>query len=165
MPAEYPSVRQSYKNFDLTLNVFASLGKDMINGARWLTMNSDKFHAMHEDVLDSWTENNTNTDIPRFVYGDERNLQASDLWLEDASYFRIKLLEIGYTIPKSITSIWGIEGLRVYVASENLLTITDYSGYDPSISSYEDGSIFDRGADRSPYPLGRKFLTGIQINL
>ncbi|PID62551.1 MAG: hypothetical protein CR986_01340 [Ignavibacteriae bacterium] len=155
----------TYMNFDLTLNFFASLGKDMINGARWMTMNSDKFHAMHKDVLDSWTETNTDTDIPRFVYGDERNLQASDLWLEDASYFRIKLLEIGYTLPKSITSLWGIAGLRIYVASENLLTITGYSGYDPSITTYENGSIFDRGADRSPYPLGRRFLTGIQINL
>jgi TonB-dependent starch-binding outer membrane protein SusC len=155
----------SYSNFDVTLNLFASLGKDMINGARWLTMNSDKFHAMHEDVLDSWTETNTDTDIPRFVYGDERNLQASDIWLEDASYLRIKLLEIGYTIPKNLTSSWGIDGLRVYVAAENLLTITGYSGYDPSISTYEGGNIFDRGADRSPFPVGRKFLTGIQINL
>ncbi len=155
----------SYSNFDITLNLFASLGKDMINGARWLTMNSDKFHAMHEDVLDSWTETNTDTEIPRFVYGDERNLQASDVWLEDASYLRIKLLEIGYTIPKNLTSSWGIDGLRVYVAAENLLTITGYSGYDPSISTYEGGNIFDRGADRSPFPLGRKFLTGIQVNL
>jgi hypothetical protein len=70
--------------------------------------------------------------------------------------------------------------LRVYIAAENLFTITGYDGYDPSVETYETGStfdpstsgtdnvfgfIFDRGADRSPYPLARKFLTGVQIGL
>jgi len=170
----------SYHDFDFTLNLFSSLGRKLINGGRWLTMNTDRFHAMHEDMLDAWTPSNSGSEIPRVIYADDRNSKASDFWLEDASYLRIKYLEVGYTVPKELTNSWGIGGLRIYIAAENLLTITEYSGYDPSVESYETGSIFnpsvssventagfifDRGADRSPYPLARKFLTGIQVSL
>lgn len=170
----------SYSDFDFTINIFSSLGRKLINGGRWLTMNTDRFHAMHEDMLDAWTPSNSDSDIPRVIYGDARNARASDYWLEDASYLRIKYLELGYTIPRSLTESMGIGGIRFYIAAENLITFTGYSGYDPSVESYETGSvfdpsvtsventsgfIFDRGADRSPYPLARKFLTGIQVSL
>lgn len=152
----------TYKDFDFNLNVYAVFGKDMINGSRWLSMDLGKMHGMHKDLSNSWTPENPNTDIPRLVYGDNRNTTASDLWLEDASYIRLKHVELGYTVPKSVLNSFGIGSLRIYVAADNLFTITDYTGYDPSI---DYGSLLSRGVDRSPYPTARKYSTGIQLGL
>lgn len=150
----------SYKNFDLTINAYAELGKKMINGARWLTMRVDKFHGMHRDLLKAWTPENPDSNIPRVIYGDDRNTLASDLWLEDASYLRIRHIELGYTLPANFTMQYGLAKFRVYVAAENLITLTRYTGYDPAITY---GTLFSRGADRSPYPLSRKYLVGVQV--
>lgn len=152
----------TYKNFDFNLNVYAVFGKDMVNGSRWLSMRLDKMHGMDQDLLNSWTPENPDTDIPRLVYGDDRNTRPSDLWMEDASYIRIKHIEVGYSLPKNILNSFGIGSLRVYISADNLLTITDYTGYDPSI---DYGSLLSRGVDRSPYPSARKYSTGIQIGL
>ncbi len=151
-----------YKSFDISLNIYAVTGKQMINGARWLTMRLDKFAGMHEDLLDAWTPQNADSNIPRVLYADDRNAQASDYWLEDADYLRIRHIEIGYTFPKGILNALGVGNLRIYVAADNLITITGYDGYDPGI---DYGSLFDRGADRSPYPVPKQFLTGIQLGL
>ncbi|MCK5148967.1 TonB-dependent receptor [bacterium] len=153
----------SYKQFDFNMFLYGVTGKEMLNGAKWLT--SWTRHApgnYHTELLDAWTPDNADSNIPRVIQGDDRNAQASDMWLEDADYLRLRHIEIGYTMPASLIYGFGIQSMRIYLAAENMFTLTNYSGYDPAI---DGGSLFSRGVDRSPYPVPRQIITGIQIGL
>ena len=81
----------------------------------------------------------------------------SDFYLEDGSYFRIKTLQFGYTLPNAIASKVGMKKARVYVMSENLLTFTKYTGYDPEIG----GGVMS--IDRGIYPQARSFMVGVNV--
>jgi len=157
------NVNFSYRRFDFNMFLYAVTGKEMLNGARWLTSwTKHEPGAYYSDLLNAWSEDNPNSDIPRVIQNDDRNAQASDLWLEDADYLRLRHIEIGYTFPAPLIYGYGIQSLRVFIAGENLLTLTGYTGYDPAI---DYGTLFSRGVDRSPYPLPKQFITGIQIGL
>ena len=157
------NINFSYKRFDFNMFLYAVTDKQMINGGKWLTYwtqhNPGNYHT---DLLDAWSEDNPNSDIPRVIQGDARNTQASDLWLEDADYLRLRHIEVGYTFPAPLIYGYGIQSMRIFIAGENLLTLTGYTGYDPSI---DYGALFSRGVDRSPYPVARQIVTGIQIGL
>ncbi|NJO88325.1 MAG: TonB-dependent receptor [Chloroflexia bacterium] len=72
---------------------------------------------------------------------------------------RLKNISIGYTLPKNITEFIKISKLRIYVAAENLLTFTKYSGFDPEIG----GGVFSNGIDYGVYPQARTILGGLSI--
>lgn len=157
------NLTMSYKQFDMNMFLFGVVGKQMFNGAKWLTSWTD--HApgnYHSDLTDAWSSTNTSSNIPRVIQGDDRNAKASDLWLEDADYLKLSHFELGYTFDKKIAENAGLTSLRMFVAGDNLFTLTKYSGFDPSID-YD--SLFGRGVDRSPYPTPRQFIAGIQIGL
>jgi hypothetical protein len=82
----------------------------------------------------------------------------SDFYLEDGDYLRIKVVQLGYTIPNRLFSKIGVSRLRVYVTAENLFTLTNYTGYDPEVG----GGVF--GVDRGQYPQARAVLGGIQLS-
>ncbi|HMS68601.1 MAG TPA: hypothetical protein PKD18_10700 [Saprospiraceae bacterium] len=96
--------------------------------------------------------------MPRAISGDPNgNARTSDRFLEDGSYMRIKNLSIGYTFPaSSMKNLTGnvVERLRVYVSSQNLLTLTKYTGYDPEIVG---------GVDFGTYPQARTILFGLNL--
>lgn len=157
------NLTMSYKQFDMNMFLFGVVGKQMFNGAKWLTSWTD--HApgnYHSDLADAWSSSNTNSNIPRVIQGDDRNAKASDLWLEDADYLKLSHFELGYSFDKKFAENAGLNSLRMFVAGDNLFTLTKYSGFDPSID-YD--SLFGRGVDRSPYPTPRQFIAGIQIGL
>jgi len=87
------------------------------------------------------------------------NWQMSDLYVQDGSYLRLKNIQLGYTLPESLTKKILISQLRLYVAAENLLTLTNYRGFDPEISS--GGTSL--GVDYGVYPQARTFLVGINL--
>jgi hypothetical protein len=91
----------------------------------------------------------------------------SNWWLESGNYLRIRNFTIGYTVPqKALGSLAGstFNRIRVYVAAQNLLTLTKYSGYDPEISTQSGGNyIFTRGIDDGQLPQPRTFLAGLQL--
>lgn len=74
----------------------------------------------HRDLLNSWSETNKNSNIPRFAYNDNYSAASSDRFLTDASYLNIQNITLGYTLPKSITRKFLVESLRVYVACDNV---------------------------------------------
>jgi hypothetical protein len=123
------------------------------------------------NVLNRWTPERTETNVPRAVTGDpNRNARISTRYIEDGSYFRIKNLAIGYTLPNQLlTSFAGgfISNVRIYLSSQNLLTLTDYSGYDPEIGRRSDltgqNASLSTGVDYGQFPQPRTFLAGIQI--
>ena len=80
-------------------------------------------------------------------------------FLEDGSYFRLRSLQIGYTIPVSLFKGL-IQKARVYVNAENLFTITSYTGYTPDVNA---SSVYSRGFDEFIYPSNRTFMLGLNV--
>lgn len=112
---------------------------------------------MTADALGRWTGEGTSTTYPRLVMDDpNKNFsRSSDFYVESGAYFRIKTLQLGYTIPLSIMSKVGLSKFRVYVSANNLATLTKYTGYDPEIG----GGSF--GVDRGFYPQARSYMFGL----
>ena len=148
-----------YKNFDLSFLVIGTYGNDVFNGIRRRDLNSTNLST---DMLDRWTGEGTSNTIPRFSFSDpNRNNRISDLYIEDASFVRLKNIQIGYTLPMNVLNRIKARSMRVYVSAENLITLTGYSGADPEIGAL---SSFDIGIDRGIYPQARTFRLGTSIS-
>uniref|UniRef100_UPI0032176BD1 TonB-dependent receptor n=1 Tax=uncultured Draconibacterium sp. TaxID=1573823 RepID=UPI0032176BD1 len=151
-----------YKNFDLSIFFHGSVGNDLLNMSR---MNLEWKRTT--DALNRWTPTNTNTDLPRngFYYAQYGGYINSH-FIEDASFVRLKNITLGYTIPSSLKFV---NSLRLYVAAENLLTITDYSGWDPEVDTkgYEakgsQTANAGAGLDFNSYPSMRSFTVGLNV--
>ncbi len=155
----------TYKGFDLTMFIQGVGGNKIYNGTKVITEGMQRLFNSGTEVTNAWTPTNTNTDIPRAVTGDPNgNARASDRFLEDGSYMRIKSLNIGYTLPASMLGWTGgaVKKFRVYVSSQNLLTITKYTGYDPEVGSRNYNTLTN-GVDYGQFPQARTFLGGVQI--
>jgi TonB-linked SusC/RagA family outer membrane protein len=156
----------NYKNFDFTLYLQGTAGNKIYNGTKVVTQGMLRLFNAGPAVLNAWTPTNTNTDVPRAVSGDpNNNSRTSDRFIEDGSYMRVKNLTIGYTIPaKVLGSLTNnvVNKVRVYVSSQNLLTLTKYTGYDPEINS-RNGTLLRSGIDYANYPQARTLLAGLQL--
>jgi len=126
------------------------------------------------NLLNRWTPENQNTDVPAFILQSERKAAALpsgkvsvgdsrvSRWIDDASYMRLKNITLAYSLPTPLVSKIGMTKLRAYVTGTNLLTITDYTGYDPEISSFNtnDASL---GIDFGSYPTSKTFTVGVDL--
>lgn len=104
-------------------------------------------------VLGAWTGDGTTNTTPRLSFNDVGGSKVSSVFVEDASYLRLKNIEVGYTFAQKVI---GINYLRLYVSGQNLLTITDYTGLDP-----ESTSLIDKGT----YPQFKSVLFGLKVKL
>ena len=106
-------------------------------------------------MLNRWSGEGTSNYLPRFTLSDtNNNWRMSDLYVKDASYLRLKNITLGYTLPVKWTNKAFVKKFRVYLAAENLLTLTKYDGFDPEISDY---------VDRGIYPQARTMRLGANI--
>ena len=152
----------TYKSFDLNIFLYSSLGLQKYNGARWMASMAEEYHGWHKDMLNAWTPQNTNTDIPRLVNSASHlNVRESDLYLENASYLRINHAEFGYNLPKKLLDKIRLSAMRAFIGGENLFTFTNYKGWDPGIGG--GGDSYASGIDRYPYPVARKIMLGLQV--
>jgi len=108
--------------------------------------------------LDRWTAEGTSNSEPRVTNGGYPNFNVSDHFLEDGSFMRLRSVQLGYTLPKTLLSKAGISSLRIYVSGNNVLLWTDYSGYSPEIGSE---NVLAVGIDGGIYPTARTFLVGL----
>jgi TonB-linked SusC/RagA family outer membrane protein len=145
-----------YKAFDLMFFAQGATGNKIFQGLRRLDIGNSNFQTK---VLSRWTGEGTSTTFPRLVSNDPNGNfgRMSDFYLEDGDYLRLKLVQLGYTIPTSLTNKISASRLRFYVTAENLLTFTKYTGYDPEIG----GGVF--GIDKGFYPQARSFIAGVQL--
>ncbi|MDJ1502725.1 SusC/RagA family TonB-linked outer membrane protein [Xanthocytophaga agilis] len=158
----------NYKGFDLSMFFQGVQGNKIYNGTRVLTEGMLRLFNSSTTVLDAWTPDNTNTNIPRAVDGDPNsNSRTSNRFIEDGSYLRLKNFSIGYTVPadalKSFTKGY-LTNVRLYVSSQNLFTITKYKGYDPEVGSrlsVNNGSLV-QGIDYGQFPQARTLIIGLQ---
>lgn len=127
-----------------------------ISGDFWwsegLTDHVDYFRAEASNDLPA----NINSYYPRPIFSDTKNQKTQTRYLQDASYIRLKNVQIGYTIPKHLLSKCGISNLRVFVSGENLWTGT-------SLSSLFDPETIDGGSGGCVYPLSRTFSCGLSL--
>lgn len=158
------NVSMSYRNFDLTVFLYANYGNKVYNGTRYMLEGMTGFWNQGVGVLDRWTETNPTNDMPRAVWNDPNNntRAATDRFLEDGSFLKLKQLELAYNLPKKWTTKIGMSNCRIYVSGQNLLTFTKYSGLDPEVG--RDG-IYTRGMDRGITPQLRTFIIGIHIGI
>ncbi len=147
-----------YKGFDFDVQGYYVGGTEIYNGAKLYAYTGGR----HRDLLDMWSPQNPTSDIPTFRQNAfHSNVRAaSDYFLEDGSYLRIRTLTLGYTVP-GITETSGIDKVRVFLTSTNPFTFTSYTGYDPEVGG--DG-LFTRGVDSGSYPVTRQFMLGVQLN-
>ena len=114
--------------------------------------------TFHRDILNAWTLENQNTDIPRFQYGDDYTTLASTRFLTSARYLNFQSFSVGYTLPKAITQKFYVDKLRVYVQGQNLCFWSVRKGLDPRYS-------FGSTADTNVYSPVRTISGGVQITL
>ncbi len=154
-----------YKGFDMSMMWIGSQGNKIFNGLKLggTFLQGESYNSSPE-ILDRWTPSNTNTLIPRATFRDlNNNKNYSTLYLEDGSYARLKYFTIGYTFDKKITGE-KIQKLRLFVTAQNLITITNYTGFDPEVGSYGDFSNNMYGVDTGNYPQPRTFMLGLNFN-
>lgn len=134
-----------YKNWDVTAFFQGSQGNDIFCGAKYYYYFNYGTNKL-TDVMNSWTKNNTSTDIPiaKTDNYDGGNSLPSTFYVEDGSYFRCKNLQVGYTFDETVLKKIFIKKIRLYAGVQNLFTITKYPMYDPEVSS---NTLFDRGVD------------------
>jgi TonB-linked SusC/RagA family outer membrane protein len=151
-----------YMGFDLSIFFQGVYGNEMFNFNTVEAENPISFRRNRsENVLDRWTPSNLTNDHPSYIppavtYGNAVNSRA----VEDASYLRLKNVRLGYSFPHLKSK--HINSLSVFVIGQNLLTITNYTGYDPEVSAFGTSNI---RADYNAYPLAKIYTMGINIGL
>lgn len=157
------NLNAAYKGFDLVANFYGTFGNDIFNKniGRYAGTDGQNVYAGTYDK--TWRTDNTGAEFPRLSVNDSNMnyKRVSDFFVEDGSYFRCKLLQIGYTLPKQ----WFNNklNLRLSFSVQNLFTITNYSGADPEAASMGK-SVTEAGIDYTGYPNPRTFLFGLNMS-
>lgn len=143
-----------WRNWDLNLFFQGVYGNEIYNALRIRTEGNGNTATLSRVMKDVWTSTNTEGSIPN-PKGSARNQYDSDRFIESGAYLRLKNLQIGYTLPASLTEKAGISRCRFYLQGSNLLTLTRYTGYDPEVGG---------GVDYGNYPQARTIMLGVNMN-
>ena len=153
------AINSKYKNFDFSAVLGSQIGHQIF---RAYERSDITFTNYQEFWLDRWTPENPSEVYPRLVSNDRNNNQRpSDFYVEDASYLRLRNLQIGYNLPETILNKAKIENLRIYFTANNLFTITKYKGFDPDIGTND--WILDTGIDKGYYPANKSIGGGLTL--
>ena len=121
--------------FDLSIALSYQLGGRIYDNTYASLMHAggsyDVGHNWHKDILNAWTPDNKNTDIPRLNYTDQYANYLSDRFLTSSDYLSINNITFGYTLPKNLTTKFGVSNLRLYMAVDNVAVISARKGLDP----------------------------------
>jgi len=127
-----------YKGFDLAVNFSYQIGGKSYDGNYASLMNSPqegrRGYAIHADVLNAWSPENTGSNIPRWQFNDSQMDASSDRFLTDASYLNLQNINLGYSLPKSLIKKLQMSKLRVYLACDNVWLWTKRQGFNPTQS-------------------------------
>jgi TonB-linked SusC/RagA family outer membrane protein len=159
-----------YKGFDLSGNLYGVQGNEIVNAMGYSSFEVVDYINAYASRMDRFLpENNPGGTQSRVTLSDDNNnLRFSDRYVEDGSYIRLKNLQLGYTLPNVLTTQYGIETLRFYVSGQNLLTWTDYTGFDPEVGDLTHDASSDVqslgiGVDLGNYPQPRLYYFGVNV--
>ena len=155
------SLQLKWKRLSLDALFGYSVGNDAYNALRQRLESGSSLLNQTTAMERRWTADGQATDMPRATYGDPLgNSRCSDRWVEDASYLKLRRLQLSYEIPMKGTFL---QGLSVWAAACNLFTLTNYTGADPEFSY--STSVLTQGVDAGYVPSSRSFMLGVKINL
>ncbi|HEX3006227.1 MAG TPA: SusC/RagA family TonB-linked outer membrane protein [Bacteroidales bacterium] len=147
-----------YKGFDFVVFGTGSQGNDIFQA---LVRNDRPTANRLKYYYDNrWTPQNKTASAPKAGFSAQDNYFTSSAVVFDGSYFKVKQIQLGYTIPKSISKKWFVENARVYTSLDDWFVFTEYKGFDPEAST-NGGSA--RGFDKGSYPNSRKVVFGINV--
>jgi TonB-linked SusC/RagA family outer membrane protein len=149
------SLTLKFKGFDFSTNIYAALGQEIIRNYE----RNQPFANQLDYVIDRWVGPGTSNYNPRLTVDPTRNNVFSDYYVEDGSFMRIRNIQLGYSIPQKLMKKLKSESLRFYVAANNLLTVTNYKGFDPDIGPF--AGTLSSGVDFGFYPQARTFMGGL----
>ena len=153
----------SYKKWDFSFFFQGSVGNDIYNATRIDLEGMFDSKNQSTAVLNRWTPENRNTDIPRAIGGGNMdNVRNSTRFVEDGTYVRLKSLTLSYKIIDKPSKKTGISKLSVYLTGNNLLTFTGYSGFDPEVNAYGNSAV-EVGIDYGTYPQARSLMLGLNV--
>ncbi|RZM29223.1 MAG: TonB-dependent receptor [Pedobacter sp.] len=145
----------SYKGFDISVLMQGVQGVDKYNNLKQIIDYDTRPFNHTTAVLDSWHGEGTSNTIPRVSFTDNGSSRVSSIYVEDASYYRLKNLEIGYSFGAAVKKLkLGVQDIRIYASGQNLYTHTKYTGLDP-----ESVDAVDYGT----YPQSKAYLFGINV--
>ncbi|SOE23200.1 TonB-linked outer membrane protein, SusC/RagA family [Spirosomataceae bacterium TFI 002] len=152
-----------YKNFSLSVFVQGAVGGDLMNINQLFLATGRTSNNVFQDWYDNrWTPENP-TNNPLYVDRvDQQFLQSNSAIIEDGSYVRLKNVSLGYNIP--MQKVKGIKSARLYATATNLLTFTNYSGFDPEVN-IRGGNNLAQGVDFASYPRSQTYTLGVNIGL
>jgi TonB-dependent starch-binding outer membrane protein SusC len=156
----------AYKGFDISMFLTGSAGNEIFNYTRYFTdffgFNGNRSKRM---LYESWTPTRTNAKLPLLDITDSYSYVPSSYYVEDGSYLRCKVLQIGYKVPKATLQRFKIDNLRLYAQAQNLFTITNYGGLDPALGNRSAGNAPDPyfGIDGGNYPSSRVISVGVNL--
>jgi TonB-linked SusC/RagA family outer membrane protein len=154
----------SYKNFDLSIFVQGTQGNDIYN----LSAQGQNYdygqglNMLKEVYYNHWTPTNLNAKYP--VIKALSQAQMSDRFIEDGSFLRLKNIQVTYNLPIEKWKIKGLTRGQIYVSGQNLLTITNYSWYDPEVNSYGSSNSIVQGVDHYVYPTAKTLTFGVRAS-
>jgi TonB-linked SusC/RagA family outer membrane protein len=151
-----------WNGFDLSISTYGAAGFKVVDFVD-VTLHGS-YGALNKsvDLLDAWTPDNTNTDVPRVAFkttGSITNDMFSQRFLQDASYLKIANIELGYNLPNRWFGGY-ISGVRVYASAQNLATLTKYKGYNVDFA----GGTFTPGYNYASYPTPRTMMFGVNFS-
>lgn len=146
-----------YRQFDLALDFDGQYGGQVLYGRAGIRgfnlLNYERFY------LGRWTGEGTSGTQPRIT--EEGHNYQTDQYLYDASFFRLRNIQIGYSLPASVTNRLNLQRVRVYLNGTNVFTINDYPGYTTQIGG---GSVIATGIDTGTYPIVSSYTLGLEIS-
>lgn len=151
----------SYKGLNLSVLIQGVYGNEIFNATRLELEAMEGYKNASVAVLDRWVNPGDITDIPRAVFASPVNSEVSSRFVEDGSYLRVKNVTLSYDIKSSVLDKIKIKSLNVFVSGQNLLTFTDYTGYDPEVSVSTNPTSL--GVDAGTYPNVRGITCGLNV--
>jgi TonB-linked SusC/RagA family outer membrane protein len=150
------SLNLNYKNLDFSSMVYAALGQEIIRNFE----RQQPYANQLDYVVERWTGPGSTNEHPRLTTEPTRNTVFSSYYVENGSFLRLRNIQLGYSLPTKWIKHLKMERFRVYLAANNLFTLTEYRGYDPDVGS---GGVLGAGVDYGIYPQARTIMGGVQI--
>ncbi len=151
-----------FRNWEFSFLFQGSQGNYAFNASRMETEGMYDSKNQSTEVLRRWTSPGQATDIPRATAGNVSNSRVSSRFVEDASFLRLKSATLSYNLAQEVASRLNLNRVQLYVTGQNLITITNYKGFDPEVNAFGgNGAVL--GIDYGTYPTARTFIVGVNM--